>query len=371
MDRVATVQDGILAVGPARYRAIVLPNLEAMDLEAMRRVLAFCQDGGTVVATRRLPTVTPGFLDGSKELHEIVTTLFGSSPKYGEVRHVGKGTAEFIENDRDAAQAVARRVEPSVKYSVRPTTVGFQHRRLGGRDIYFFANVGPAAVTLDIALNSGNSTFELWDAMSGEIRSHGNSKNVKIELPSRGSTFVVSGQTPGALPKVAESGRTEFIEVNGPWSLSFSGPDAPAAVPLNGLGSWTDAPGARFFSGLGTYTTTLDLKQTDPAHIFLSLGEVREAAEVRVNGVKCGTTIVPPFEVEVTNALRTGTNTISVTVANLPVNRFIGMPRPDMAPLRKIYGNRFPAPEEHDLMKNGPAPSGLLGPVRLRIVHGK
>jgi hypothetical protein len=60
---------------------------------------------------------------------------------------------------------------------------------------------------------------------------------------------------------------------------------------------------------------------------------------------------------------------IEITVANLPVNRFIGLPKVDLGPLRKIYGNRFQYPEEYDLMQGVPAPSGLTGPVRIRVVN--
>lgn len=92
---------------------------------------------------------------------------------------------------------------------------------------------------------------------------------------------------------------------------------------------------------------------------------------MRVNGKGCGTVIVPPFDVEVTEALRPGANKLEVLVSNLPVNRFIGLPKPDLGPLRKVYGNRFPVPEEHDLMKGTPAPSGLMRTVRLRVQSGK
>ena len=53
-------------------------------------------------------------------------------------------------------------------------------------------------------------------------------------------------------------------------------------------------------------------------------------------------------------------------MGNLPVNRVLGLPDVDLRPLRAVYGNRFPAPEEKRLMAE-PAPSGLIGNVWWRM----
>lgn len=368
IDRVASVRDASLAVGPARYNAIVLPHLESIDLEAMRKIAAFCRAGGTVVATQRIPTRTPGVVDGTPELVKLDAELFGPMPRTGEIHPVGAGTAELVASDADVPEALSHRLVPSVRYVAQPSTVGFQHRRLHGRDIFFFANVGPDRAHFDMSLDSSFGNRELWDAMTGKIRALPPGPSVSLDLPARGSAFVVCGRpTSDALPIQSVMRPVELQDVQGHWRLSFIGPDAPVPVELASLCSWTDSPGARFFSGLGMYTTTIPWRPVNDAHAILELGEVREAAQVRVNGVDCGTAIVPPFEVDVTKALRAGSNRIEVMVANLPVNRFIGLPQPDLGPLRRVYGNRFPAPEEHDLMKGVPAPSGLLGPVRLRV----
>ena len=63
-----------------------------------------------------------------------------------------------------------------------------------------------------------------------------------------------------------------------------------------------------------------------------------------------------------------GTNTLCIDVANLPLNRFLGAPDEDLAPLRAVYGNRFPAPEEKSVVHE-PVASGLLGPVTLRFAR--
>jgi hypothetical protein len=52
----------------------------------------------------------------------------------------------------------------------------------------------------------------------------------------------------------------------------------------------------------------------------LDLGEVREVAEVRVNGTHVATLLWPPYRADLTGHLRPGDNTLSVVVTNTPAN---------------------------------------------------
>jgi hypothetical protein len=95
--------------------------------------------------------------------------------------------------------------------------------------------------------------------------------------------------------------------------------------------------------------------------LVLDLGEVRELAEVRVNGQSCGIRWTPPFRVDISNAVRSGDNTLEIEVVNFWPNRIIGdhgLPpeqRLTRTNIRKLT-------RETALM-----PSGLLGPVTLQI----
>ncbi|MDO8834185.1 MAG: glycosyl hydrolase, partial [Vicinamibacterales bacterium] len=57
-----TVQDGRLAIGKNRYRAIILPGIERMPPDTMKAVESFARQGVHVIATRRVPALAPGYL---------------------------------------------------------------------------------------------------------------------------------------------------------------------------------------------------------------------------------------------------------------------------------------------------------------------
>ena len=56
-------------------------------------------------------------------------------------------------------------------------------------------------------------------------------------------------------------------------------------------------------------------------HVELDLGDVEVIATVRVNGILVRTLWAPPFKVDITSALKPGTNQLVVEVTNTCANR--------------------------------------------------
>jgi hypothetical protein len=145
------------------------------------------------------------------------------------------------------------------------------------------------------------------------------------------------------------------------WTLSFpAGWGAPSSVPLHSFGSWTESanPGIRYFSGNATYRTTLKLAaQTAGTTLWLRLNDVREIAEVRINGHAAGTIWRSPNAVRIDQLLHPGENTVEIAVANLWPNRLIGDLQPGAT-------RHYTQSNSHAYKPGSPLlPSGLLEPV--------
>ena len=118
--------------------------------------------------------------------------------------------------------------------------------------------------------------------------------------------------------------------MSGPWDVSFpAGGGAPASITLADLASWTTNAdsGVKYFSGTATYTKTLaepDSWVRPGARILLDLGAVKDLAQVSVNGHALGILWKPPYRVDVTDALKMGTNQLEIQVTNEWTNRQIG-----------------------------------------------
>src|SRR5262249_47907878 len=140
---------------------------------------------------------------------------------------------------------------------------------------------------------------------------------------------------------------------------------APAQVKLDSLASWTANPdaGVKYFSGTAVYAKDLQAPAAwfkPGAKILLDLGTVKEIAEVAVNGKPVGGILwKPPFQADVTSALKPGANRVEIKVTNLWPNRMIGDLQPGNAK-RYTFTDYKPYTKDSPLLE-----SGLLGPVTL------
>jgi hypothetical protein len=162
-----------------------------------------------------------------------------------------------------------------------------------------------------------------------------------------------------------KSNRSPALELEGPWRLGFSKRfGAPESTVFDKLTSWTDSPdpAVKFFSGVVTYEKTFDLPAStaeDAPKLTLDLGDVKEVAEVYVNGRSVGVVWAPPYRVDISAAAEPGENELKVEVINLLANRLIG----DQA---YPAGGRHTKSNIQAFRADSPLlPSGLLGPVRV------
>jgi hypothetical protein len=158
--------------------------------------------------------------------------------------------------------------------------------------------------------------------------------------------------------------------LSGGWKVEFD-PEwgAPAQVDLPELISWTDHEdqGIKFYSGSGFYTKTLDLPAAWLAsgrRIHLDLGEVRELAEVFVNGRSAGVLWKAPFRADITELVKPGANELKIEVMNMWINRLAGdqvLPAEERFTRTNITFDGYRGKPGTWQVQ----PAGLLGPVRL------
>ena len=101
------------------------------------------------------------------------------------------------------------------------------------------------------------------------------------------------------------------------------------------------------FSGNIRYETTLNLKKADK--IMLDLGEVGEAATVKLNGKRAGNRIAPPYIFDITDLVKNGENNLEIIVSN-----HLGYNKRDYLSIYLTF-----------------EPSGLLGPVKIKSYNIK
>ena len=94
--------------------------------------------------------------------------------------------------------------------------------------------------------------------------------------------------------------------------------------------------------------------------LWIDLGNVKNLAEVIVNGKSAGIVWKKPFRVNLTDFLDKGENTLEINVTNLWVNRLIGDQQPDATKKYTYIATKPLQKADFPLLK-----SGMLGPVKI------
>ncbi len=372
----ATITNGRLRVGLGDYGVVILPGIKGMPVESLQKLQAFAKAGGKVIAVGRTPSMCyglPDWKEKSERVRQIADALFGPG-RPGRVVPDAEGSL---------LEALKQCHQPDIDFTSGDPDIGFVHRKTAVRDFYFIANTSLKPKRLEPVFRAGTGHPEIWDPLTGETRlaaeyrhePHGT--RVPLQLEGYGSTVVVFGR-PASSPKqrrqpTLNRNSSRRSPIAGPWTLEIDGD----RVNIDALDSWTRIEHFRHFSGTGKYRTTfqIDTGFLRSGQIWLSLGDVREIAEVEINGRACGVAWMTPYRLDVTSQLRPGRNELTVAVTNLLINRVIGQPKPDTSALTRKYAERFRqvsgSPDlkfqqnsERDVVRD-PVPSGLLGPVFL------
>ena len=392
LDRMS-VKDGRLVLPDGMsYRVLVLPDRPVISLPVLRKLKELVAAGATVIGPRPAREQTlKDYPQCDVEVAKLADELWGSASGTTGEHRLGKGQVIWGKTAREVL--LADELKPDFRVageSDRP--LDYFHRRDGETDLYFLANRTNFATTAVGIFRVSGKAPELWNPVTGERRfaaayqEGGGLTFVPLDFPPCGSWFVVFREPAAAhpatitgnVPTSANSPRLKpLTELTGPWIAHFPiGMSAnerndremllssTRTVTFDPLASWTTRPepGIKYYSGAATYLKTFELPAgiRHPASgLWLDLGSVKELAEIRVNGQSCGIVWAPPFRVDISKALKPGTNTLAVDVVNFWPNRIIGdaaLP-PD---------KRFTKTNIRKLTKATPLmESGLLGPVRL------
>jgi hypothetical protein len=364
------VTDGHITTGSGMsYHVLALDAYSRhMSLPVLQAIYKLVEQGAIVAGVK--PIYDPSLADDPDEFRTLSERLFGDG---SGVHQVGRGAVYAGQSAEDALNALE--VFPDFTYThLNPDTkVLFVHRKVNDGDIYYINNRNSRPELIEATFRVTGKSPELWYADTGNsepvsyIIANGRT-TVPLLLEPRGTVFVVFSHQVSALSRtVPRAVETTLMTVSGSWDVSFqAGRGAPASTEFDLLSSWSDNQdeGVKYFSGKATYTKIIHLPATwfSPAsHLWLDLGDVKNLADITINGKPLGIVWKAPYKVDATSVLHPGANTLMVAVTNAWVNRLIGDQQPNAT--HYAFTVYHPYTAESPLL-----PSGLLGPVRISSV---
>jgi hypothetical protein len=360
------------------YSVIVLPERADIPLRVLEKLEKLVLAGATLLGPRPSREVTlADYPRCDEQVRTVAGRIWGTGDGGEKLdRRYGKGR---VVSDRNRVREILQQQGVGPDFACaspgQPADLDYIHRRTLDSDIYFVSNTRMEDAEADCVFRVANRPAQLWLPDTGEIQSRPDAEAVaggvklRLHLPPAGSVFVVFGgaakPTQPAATAWSPTRASESLEVAGPWEVQFP-PDlgAPPARTFERLVPWTDIPddGIKYFSGTATYLKEFDVPASlldRGGRLELDLGQLRNIAEVTLNGTPLGLRWKPPFSYDVTGLVQPGRNKLAVKITNLWANRLAGdalLPR-DKRITRVTQKLRF----------GGPLEAGLFGPVRLSL----
>ncbi|MEO6286515.1 MAG: glycosyl hydrolase [Dyadobacter sp.] len=343
----------IVATSGQQYRLLVLDSTaKNMTLPVLKKLGELVAAGMKVAGAK--PEKSPSMSDNAAEFTALVNKIWGN-PNVSTKPVEAVLTEMSIQKDADISGAKSK--------------ILYVHRQTADTDLYWLDNRSDNPNEATASFRVTGKVPQLWHPQTGKLEKvsyqiKDGRTIVPLKFESWEAYFIVfNGKATVASytkPAVTES---EVAVVKGDWKLTFQeGRGAPAQATLNVLASLSDNadPGIKYFSGTATYENTITLHAVSKdASYVLDLGNVKNIAEVTVNGKSVGTAWKKPYRIDITGAVKAGSNAVSVKVTNLWVNRLIGDAQPGVT--NKITFTTMPFYKADSPL----LPSGLLGPVRV------
>ena len=356
-----SVQDGMLITPSGMsYQLLYLGGSSSrMTLAVLHKIKDLLAHGAIIVGA--MPVSSPSLADDNDEFERLAEQLWAGPVAPGNVMDLS--VAEALEN---------LGVERDFDYQVLSGAAELNsiHRRLADGDIYFVSNSSETKASVEARFRVSGREAQIWLPETGQILEasyeiEGEQTIVPLELEPQQSLFVLF-RKPSKVSRREVSGYTRSVlkTLNDGWQLTVPTGNAIAeTILLDPLGSWSDQTmeAIKYFSGTALYRREIvadDSWFRQAQRLMLNLGDVREMAQVYVNGDLTDTLWSHPYRSDITENLVPGKNIIEVYVTNLWVNRLIGDSQPGAKPIAVTAVPAYTA--------DAPlAPSGILGPVRI------
>lgn len=307
-------------------KVLIIPETEFMPIETLQNILKLTENGADVIFQSK-PKSIPGYHSDHRSKESAFNQLWASIAFEGGKYKIGKGQV-FLSND------LSKTLEELGIYREKLVDSGldFIRRKVADGTYYFLVNHSANPISQTISLNTKAGTVMVMDPLTGKTgtissESTADGTSVTLFLKSGESIFLktfdekVDLEIP-AWPDYSKSASTTDISKN--WKLTFTQgqPKLPAAQSIDIIKPWTGNgdTDADDFSGQASYSSEFDFKKSEGKHYLLTIDKVHESAKIWINGENAGNCWSIPYQLDISEHLVNGKNTIKIEVANLMAN---------------------------------------------------
>ncbi|MFX1410493.1 MAG: glycosyl hydrolase [Promethearchaeota archaeon] len=386
-----------LVIGSTYFETLIILNLEKISLKFALKLKKIASSGTKIIFVKKLPSKQNGFLDyeeNDQKIDKIINDLIKSEKAY------------FLKDINEVPAFLERtlNVKPNLKYEEQQSTIYYIHKKTKGSDYYFLRHCTNKPKTVSIIFPEGNKMPFILNPWTGEMKLAAQYNKLKdtikmdLYFEAYGSIIIefkksrkeihalespikmerINNKILGCIDSSGEfliklSNKTERI-INSQnelftsihienWHLKtelrdYQGNIEPIEIDLEELNDWRDISKLKYCSSRAFYTSKFNLNDnytSEDLQLILSIGRVHDVALVKVNGNALKPLLVYPYEIDISNYVYIGENTIEIEIIPTIRNRLIGY--------AKTGGRDWRNHRKKEL-----APSGLLGPVKIKPI---
>ncbi|PWK23829.1 glycosyl hydrolase family 2 [Arcicella aurantiaca] len=347
---VIQAKDGkLVAKSGNTYQVLMLDeSAKLMTLPVLKKIKSLVDAGIKVVGAK--PEKSPSLSDNDAEFQKLANEIWAKS------------------NVTSLQTLQATSLQPDVIISNAKNKILFRHRQTANQEIYWLDNRSENTTNAEVSFRVSGKIPQLWNPETGKTEAVSYQvKNgrtiVPLKFESWEAYFIVFANAGNVAASFTNPTKTEktLAQIATPWKVGFNDKN----VTFDKLSSWSESSDndIKYFSGTATYDNTFKVASLDKsAKYVIDLGEVKNIAEVIVNGKNVGTAWKKPFKLDISEAVKAGENTIQVKVTNLWVNRLIGDAQPNVTTKTTFTTMPFYRGQEPLL------PSGLMSDVKITIL---
>lgn len=360
--------DKSVSVKKSSYQTIIIPKTTHMTAETLKNLFVLAQQGAKIIFDQQLPETLPGNGRSSflKTFNAVKENLANSPSVF-----VGQTETALINlNIR--------------KESLPASGLSFIRKRAGNSKYWLITNLSNKFCSDSISLSEPAKALEYYNPMTNErgfidFKNENKGIRTKLYLPPGSSCFLISYINPQ---------KSNYLNFRIPsdesisllnWDVEFKNgsPEIPKTIfHPEQLTSWTSWPDSslNWYNGYANYSTSFMLPDLWKMNrgVYLQIDDLRETAQITINGKDAGTIWSVPYQLFIPNSsLKFGIkNTITMKVRNLSANEARYLDTKGIK-WKKFYDANIVdiTYKPFDASKWSPVSSGIIGQVKITAIN--
>lgn len=311
----ASINSNLIHINNECYRVIIVPFIYNIPLKTLELLVEFVEAGGLLVSIDGIPS--KGISAEQDERAAELIKRLAKCDGYYYFKHVAITDIFSLYKSYNIIDLELDESDERIKYL---------HRKISEKqDAYFIINESENEVVHNIKLQC-IGTVEEWNPQTGEVspmiyNTVKGETSIELSIGGYGSKLIMFTR--------------EKLHIEDEWVIEIDG-----KTVVSSLKSWSQL-GYREYSGFVRYKKEFTFDRIESGKIMLDLGNVKDCAEVYLNGDLLDIMVWRPYRLDITDRIKQGSNLLEVVVSNTLAN----------------------------VLEGRDIPSGLLGPVEISFVN--